>query len=222
MSETGWFPRRTFGTGSEFTFQSPKSSTWTIRDKISQHNWQSEEPQPGEKLRRGEPGFGQSSAEATFHVQRESDGEIAFMRVHIQVPHLGTEYEDAEYRRLQARKSPPEEVQAVKDFHNEHVTWAPALLGLKEEVQGSDGYIPGGFVVFIVFEQVPGIRLADDQSAPHPGFPLHTFFQRFERAERDKIREKFDMAILEMTRIEWILDNPWADHLVWHSETSKL
>jgi hypothetical protein len=216
MPEFGWFPRKSFAPGLKFRFQSPQSITWTIEDKVSQHTRQREAPQPGE------PGFKPSSAEATFHVRRDSNGQIAFMRVHMQVPHPGTEYEDIEDRRLQASLCPHTEVQALMDFHNANATMTPALLGIKEEFQGSDGCVPGGYIVFIVFEKVPGIRLADDQSAPYPGFPLHTFFRRFERKERNAIREQFDKADRELARIDWLLDEPWADHLVWDSKTSKL
>ncbi|KAJ5146567.1 uncharacterized protein N7515_001131 [Penicillium bovifimosum] len=144
------------------------------------------------------------------------------MRVHMQVPHPGTEYGDIEDLRLQANLCRHTEVQALMDFHNANATMTPALLGIKVDIQGSDGCVPGGYIVFIVFEEVPGIRLADDQSAPYPGFPLHTFFRRFERKQRDVIREQFDKADRELAKIDWLLDEPWADHLVWDSNTSKL
>jgi hypothetical protein len=38
----------------------------------------------------------------------------------------------------------------------------------------------------MVFQHVPGNRLADDQGAPVPGYSLHMFFQKLERAERNK------------------------------------
>ncbi|KAJ5358219.1 hypothetical protein N7541_005377 [Penicillium brevicompactum] len=67
----------------------------------------------------------------------------------------------------------------------------PELLALRESVQHNDGLVPGGFLVFVVYERVPGIRLAGDTRL-YPGFPLHTFFTKFDRAERDTIRDKFD------------------------------
>ncbi|CAI7653643.1 unnamed protein product [Penicillium glandicola] len=179
MSQIGWFPRTQFTTSSQFVFQTPVSSSWTIREKISQRNNQHEECGPEE------PEFGPSAAQATFDVQRDSNGQNAYMRIYVQVPHIGTEFESYEYRARQAAQTPHSEF-----FHDHHATMTPALLGIKEEVQGPDGFVPGGYITYIVFERVPGTRLADDQQAPWPGFPLHTFFQKFERTERDKIREQ--------------------------------
>ncbi|KOS43527.1 hypothetical protein ACN38_g5555 [Penicillium nordicum] len=74
----------------------------------------------------------------------------------------------------------------------------------------------------MVFEHVPGIRLADDQGAPVPGYPLHTFFREFERAEREKIRDEFDKNYPTLTKFDWSIYETWADRLVWNPVSSKL
>ncbi|CAG8277709.1 unnamed protein product [Penicillium nalgiovense] len=170
MASIGWFPRAKSGPGSIVPFEKPTISAWSIRQKQSQHNYQREE---------WDLEFGPSTAEATFHVQQDY-GPRAYMRVYMQVPHPSTEFEPREVRRRQAALCPHREVNALKCFHQEHATMTPALLGVREELQGDDDVVPGGYIVYMVFQHVPGFRLADDQGAPVPGYPLHTFFRKFE------------------------------------------
>ncbi|CAI7625917.1 unnamed protein product [Penicillium viridicatum] len=212
MASIGWFPRAKFGPGSTFLFEKPTISAWSIREKQSQHNYQREE---------WDLESGPSTAEATFHVQQDH-GPTAYMRVYMQVPHPSTEFEPREVRRRQAALCPHHEVNALKCFHQEHATMTPALLGIGEELQGDDDVVPGGFIVYMVFRHVPGFRLADDQGAPVPGYPLHTFFRKFKPAERDKIRDEFDKNYPRLAELNWSLHEPWADHLVWDPDSSKL
>lgn len=170
MASIGWFPRAKSGPGSIVPFEKPTISAWSIRQKQSQHNYQREE---------WDLESGPSTAEATFHVQQDY-GPRAYMRVYMQVPHPSTEFEPREVRRRQAALCPHREVNALKCFHQEHATMTPALLGVREELQGDDDVVPGGYIVYMVFQHVPGFRLADDQGAPVPGYPLHTFFRKFE------------------------------------------
>ncbi|CAG8059037.1 unnamed protein product [Penicillium nalgiovense] len=144
------------------------------------------------------------------------------MRVYMQVPHPSTEFEPREVRRRQAALCPHHEVNALKCFHQEHATMTPAVLGIREKLQGDYDVVPGGYIVYMVFQHVPGFRLADDQGAPVPGYPLHTFFRKFEREERDKIRDEFDKNYPRLAELNWSLYEPWADHLVWDPASSKL
>ncbi|KAJ5335554.1 hypothetical protein N7452_007957 [Penicillium brevicompactum] len=97
----------------------------------------------------------------------------------------------------------------------------PELLALRESVQDNDGFVPGGFLVFVVYERVPGIRLAEDTRL-YPGLPLHTFFTKFDRAERDTIRDKFDEVYPVFAEMDYFPGHSWADHLVWDSSSKKL
>ncbi|CAG8379578.1 unnamed protein product [Penicillium salamii] len=219
MVMIGWFPLSKFGPDTEVTFQTPTSSVWKVREKLSQHNRQREEFDPQD------PEDCPSSAEATFYVQDSQsnlDGAIAYMRVYMQVPVLTTEFEPREVRRRQATCCSHNEVAALKYFHEEGATMTLALLGIKEEVQDDDGVVPGGYIVYMVFQRVSGIKLAESQAAPCPEFPLHMFFRRFERAERDKIREEFAKSYCPLARLNWMPIEPWADHLIWDSASEKL
>ncbi|KAK9853507.1 hypothetical protein MYU51_006683 [Penicillium brevicompactum] len=71
----GLFPKSRFGVGTKFTFQTPTSNTWTIRQKVSQNNHQVEELDPDDV------DFHVSEAQAIFFVSNDSDpnGPLAYM-----------------------------------------------------------------------------------------------------------------------------------------------
>ncbi|CAG8947512.1 unnamed protein product [Penicillium salamii] len=159
MSQTGVFPKSRYGIGTSTSFRYPKYTSWTIRAKVSQHNAQTEELEPDD------PEYRVSSAQATFQVTNDdiSEGAWAYMRVYLQVPFWSTEFEPAEVRRRQATTSPHGEVDAMIDFHEHNSTVTPRLLGVREEYQGDDELVPGGYKISMVFERVSGTRLADDR-----------------------------------------------------------
>ncbi|KAJ6186565.1 hypothetical protein N7519_007866 [Penicillium mononematosum] len=208
MASIGWFPRAKFGPGSTFLFEKPTISAWSIREKQSQHNYQREEWDL-------EVWPINSRGNIPRSAGPWSNGIYA-------IPHPSTEFEPREVRRRQAALCPHHEVNALKCFHQEHATMTPALLGIREELQGDDDVVPGGYIVYMVFQHVPGFRLADDQGAPVPGHPLHTFFRKFKPAERAKIRDEFDKNYPKLAELNWSLHEPWADHLVWDPDSSKL
>lgn len=215
MAQIGLFPQSRFGLGSTFAFRKPTIGKWRIHEKVSQHNHQRTEDNLD---------YRPSSAEAKFLVEDESNtsGPLAYMRVYMQVPHPLTEFEPREIRRRQADLCPHSEVDALQFFHKQNATMVPALLGFKEELQDNDGIVPGGFIVYMVFQRVPGVRLADDHVGFNPGFPLPKFFQIFNRAERDKVREEFEKGYVRLARLNYKPFSPWATHLVWDAESSKL
>ncbi|KAJ5353550.1 hypothetical protein N7541_006114 [Penicillium brevicompactum] len=75
MTQVGLFPKSRFGVGTKFTFQTPTSNTWTIRQKVSQNNHQVEE------LDTDDVDFHVSEAQTTFFVSNDSDpnGPLAYM-----------------------------------------------------------------------------------------------------------------------------------------------
>ena len=79
MTQVGLFPKSRFGVGTKFTFQTPTSNTWTIRQKVSQNNHQVEELDPDDV------DFHVSEAQTTVFVSNDSDpnGPLAYMRVYL-------------------------------------------------------------------------------------------------------------------------------------------
>ncbi|KAJ5508231.1 hypothetical protein N7527_010374 [Penicillium freii] len=88
----------------------------------------------------------------------------AFMRVYLQIPHVGSEFEDPETRAAQAdRTFQPEELEAYTILSN-HPTvskFTPQLLGSKMSRQGPSDFVPGGFLIIVVWEHVEGLPLGD-------------------------------------------------------------
>lgn len=211
-----WFPFSKFHPGSVYEFQVPTATQWKIDDKLSQGQNQRE------KADSRHPASNPSSAATTFRVQGLGrNGRVAYMRVILRIPHLETEYESPDIRRQQATLCHSGELEAYKKFHAQNAEMTPSLLAIKEEAQKNDGFVPGGFVVLVVYEKVPGIRLAEDDTC-YPGLPLHTFFTKFNRAERDKIREKFNEVYPAFAEMDHYPFTTWAHHLVWDSSSARL
>jgi len=54
----------------------------------------------------------------------------------------------------------------------------PELLSFKQEEQGNDMWVPGGYILYILMSRLPGER-------------LRNLFWRLDRTERDEIRKSF-------------------------------
>lgn len=104
----------------------------------------------------------------------------AFMRIHRQLPTIGTEYTKPAARALQAVPAPPlDELKAFQRLTIMKCKVTPALLGYQEGKQESDDAIPGGFSTCIVWDKVPGESLS------------YEYFWSLDRKARDKIRQEF-------------------------------
>lgn len=77
-------------------------------------------------------------------------------------------------------------------------------------------------VIQFVFECVPGVRLAENKVVPGYGAPLHTFFQKFKDTKCEQIRSHFDEGYRKLQKLGWEPEYPWADHLIWDSDSTKL
>lgn len=108
MTQTGFFPLP----GEHITFEKPKHTEWTIIAQLSQQNRQNEEIDV-------QDGYRPSYALATFRVRSDLDGQDAYMRVYLQVPHKGTEFFPPNKRAKQAAAGYHREVEAMKAFHEQ-------------------------------------------------------------------------------------------------------
>jgi hypothetical protein len=214
MNEVGFFPPPHYVLGKTITFEQPEHTAWIITAKLSQQNSQLEEFDV-------EPGL-PSWAFATFLVRNPATGQEAYMRVYQQVPHLGTEFFPVDERAKQATPSYHREVHALKAFHEQKSTITPALLAIKEDVQDSQGFVPGGYVIHIVFQRVPGVRLADDRILPGWRDSPHAFFAKFSDLEREQIRMWFDKEYRKLEKMGWVPTFPWASNLFWDALCQKL
>ncbi|KAJ5403068.1 uncharacterized protein N7487_008964 [Penicillium crustosum] len=93
----------------------------------------------------------------------DSSKKPAFMRIYSQIPLDGTEFSKPETRAKQAVPMKPiAELVALKRLKRMGWDVVPGLLGFQEETQGPDGFFPGGFITFVVWEKVAGEPLDYD------------------------------------------------------------
>ncbi|OQE88585.1 hypothetical protein PENNAL_c0016G09623 [Penicillium nalgiovense] len=86
----------------------------------------------------------------------------AYIRVWKQIPHFETEIDDPDIRARQAKpKWIPQELTAYKELTEKNSDVTPRLLGWSREQQDGSGLVPGGFLVSLAWEEVPGTQLGD-------------------------------------------------------------
>lgn len=128
----------------------PFTQNWVIDEQLSEHIHRFTERDIGE-------GLGPSFAAGKFACHIENGAETGIMRIYQQMPNLRTEFRNSAQRAVQATKSPGHaEIAAFKTlkFAQSHV--APQLLALRQDTQGNDGLIPGGYIDYLVWATVPG------------------------------------------------------------------
>jgi hypothetical protein len=181
--ERNYFSQR-FTRTANLSFTYPTPSTWQIVHKISENYRQL-----------AEWNFQQNrvpaAAEGLFLCAKEGDSDQqAHMRVYMQIPYQGTEYEGREEMEGQTIYEPGEtlftEVEAFKAQEERHSRFTPPLLGYKQEKQDDSGIIPGGFLCYLIWKPVDGLRLGTD-SVKEPYWTLSPL-------EREEIRETFRVA----------------------------
>ncbi|PWY83837.1 hypothetical protein BO94DRAFT_576250 [Aspergillus sclerotioniger CBS 115572] len=139
-----------------------------------------------------------------------------YMRIYKQIPIAGTEVEPARTRAQQAGFCCPRELEALRVLTKKQKTSpiTPRLLDTKEDKQDDTGVVPGGFVTWIVWEVVPGVRLGDPCGAPE--------FWAMDSSERNAMREKFKEGIMKLYRWGYYPLHGNGRNLVWHADTSTL
>ncbi|KAK5806801.1 hypothetical protein VI817_001059 [Penicillium citrinum] len=216
MSEIDFFPGPLYKKNTIISFPLAQHgyNQWIIETKLSHSNHQRDEAQ-------AKAGRATSYAVGTFRVYNHERCIHAYLRTYLQVPYIGTEFASVEDRAVQATQIRHTEITAVQDLHRRSSRITPALFAIKEGIQTDQDSVPSGYVTHFVFEEVAGIRLAEDDLLPEKG-KTHTFFQKFTRSQRDKIRAKFDESYRSLKFMGWWPDFPWATNLVWNDETSTL
>ena len=95
-------------------------------------------------------------------------------------------YQTAEEKRKQATVEnldhyADSELRGYKKLDQERCTSVPSLINYKIEKQDANGLIPDGYLVFLLLEQVPGVR-------------LDSVYWDLSSSERQKIRRSFRIA----------------------------
>ncbi|RAL05513.1 uncharacterized protein BO80DRAFT_441094 [Aspergillus ibericus CBS 121593] len=189
MAPTTWFAQSQARPG---TVVQLRSHAWVIREQINEYNCQLsfDDIPPGVSW--------PSYACARFLVDKQGARPAvrALMRIYIQVPLEGTEAEPPLIRAQQARSEfRPREQGALEQYHDSGIT--PRLLDKKLDRQEPWGVVPGGFLLRLVWEIVPGERLGLGYG--------ESMFWGLPDEERVLIREKFRVGLMYVTpsRLLW-------------------
>ncbi|KAJ5454738.1 uncharacterized protein N7458_005694 [Penicillium daleae] len=138
-----WF-QKGIGPGTNITLDRPVPLRWKIVQKLSEDDLQLTE---GEHL-----SLAVTKILCLPH-------KLALMRCYMQVPYENTEMDVADTGATQATTYIPEELLAYQDLTSQELGITPKLLGFKITSQDKSGLVPGGFVVWLAWEMVPGLRL---------------------------------------------------------------
>ncbi|CAG8948402.1 unnamed protein product [Penicillium salamii] len=167
-----------FSPGKLVTLSHPQRTQWVIDEIIDEIDEQEEEN--SEELL--------SFATAKISCTSNDDERTkAMMRVYLQVPYTNTELEDSATRAQQATACDPAELDAYKTLSRNQWTskFTPKLLAYMVAQQKDLGLVPGGFIVCIVWQVVPGLWLGDSFGSA----PFWDSVQDI--AERNRIRAQF-------------------------------
>lgn len=181
-----WF-RKGIDPGTIITLDQPPSSQWKttqwkILEKLNERDYQVV------KELYDEYGYYSFASTKLLCCDPEDPAQKAFMRIYLQVPYRGTEIDDPDTRGRQARAFTSSELITYQRLTQKRLSNTPKLLGYKTGTQDRSGPVPGGFVVWLVWEMVPGLHLGDEDGAGP--------FWDLERYERDQVREAFIEAFL--------------------------
>ncbi|KAJ5613963.1 hypothetical protein N7528_007617 [Penicillium herquei] len=209
-NNSSWFHqgpmRRLTEIGSVINLTKPQVSSWIICESLKERVSQVAE----HEATPDNPSFASLKLRCT-NIDKTID---AMMRIYLQIPYVNTELEPPTTRASQASSFnlKPKELTVYQMFCDDpkvpEIT--PNLLAYKETTQPEDNQqvIPSGFLIFVVWELLPGIHLKDP-----------SIFWALDRLERDAIRAAF----LETLRLFPVFPtNPGLKNLLWDKENQKL
>ncbi|CAG8887119.1 unnamed protein product [Penicillium egyptiacum] len=133
-------------------------------------------------------GHGPSFAAAKFLCHRkENSSKQAFMRIYLQIPISGTQYQSSRIRRQQAAEPQLHvELRTLKALKELKCDVVPDLLAHREGKQGEDSIVPGGYMTYVVWDKVPREPLSFQG------------FWELDLESRKPIRDKFREAFPSM------------------------
>ncbi|KAJ5138985.1 uncharacterized protein N7515_003833 [Penicillium bovifimosum] len=193
------------------TLDQPIPSRWKILSKLNEHDHQ------GTEETRGRHDHYSYATLKLLCCDPKKPSNQAFMRIYLQVPTRNTEMQGPQTRSRQATKFTPPELTAYQELTRQDFRHVPKLLGYKVSTQDKSGLVPGGYAIWLVWEKVPGLRLAESSNrlANHAYWTLSA-------VERERIRQAF-IEVLPLAYVNGY--KPWApglSNLVWHSESGTL
>lgn len=112
-----------------------------------------------------------------------NENKFAFMRIHKQIPQKGTEFQSSTIRRAQAVGNVvPDELFALTELANKGCTATPKLLGWHFAKQDDTDTVPGGYLIYFVWEKVEGEPLSEEEFWSFPYDKRETIRQNVKKA----------------------------------------
>ncbi|KAK2756113.1 hypothetical protein FQN54_005521 [Arachnomyces sp. PD_36] len=203
-----WFDEDEY-IGKEICFEGlggSAQSTWRLDQKVLENEYcESEEDVTA--------GIVFSEARAVFFCSTHgSDPSKAVIKIRMQIPWRGTATKPVRVRAKQAEENPTpgtmREIEALQRLTDAGCPSTPALYGWKQEKQCPEMWVPGGHIVYILMEKLPGIN-------------LRSFFVDLDRKERDQCREAFKKAWLECLAAGVVNIDSADRNLLWDRKQKK-
>ncbi|RFU35299.1 hypothetical protein B7463_g1042, partial [Scytalidium lignicola] len=203
-----FFGKHLVGPGTEISFNLPTPSKWIIERKLSETYHQLDESEVKDGF---EPCY--SQAKLLCH-NVANPTEQAFMRIYMQIPYEGTEFDSAQERAQQASSRAHEELNALKSFTDGHSKITPILLAYKEDKQDDQGLVPGGYITYLIWNILPGVPLGDNLGEAQ--------FWRLSSNERNEIRKVFEKEYKQLLKLGFYPEGPRAKNILWDSNTKMI
>lgn len=106
------------------------------------------------------------------------------MRIYLQIPVVGTQYQSPQIRPKQTAKPQPHvELTTLKILQKLECDVVPDLLAYQEGKEGEDSIFPGGYITYVVWNKVPGEPLSPEE--------FWELDLEWRQAIRDRFREAF-------------------------------
>ncbi|KAH8804894.1 hypothetical protein F5884DRAFT_430267 [Xylogone sp. PMI_703] len=138
-----------------------------------------------------------------------TSGPEHVIKVHMQIPRMGTMSDRVASRAKQARTKlsakARKELEALENLTRQGSQSTPTLVNFTQTTQDNDGWVPGGFILFLLMTKCPGTPIEKFQLKPD--------------AEREKIRKAFEVAYKDCYRCGVIPADNSHDNLLWDSAT---
>ncbi|KAK2828968.1 hypothetical protein FQN49_007223 [Arthroderma sp. PD_2] len=181
---------------------------WLVGEKLSERARFA----PGECTESGRPLAEGQAVYNCRQIKGKSVGMEAIVKIRLQVP---PEYPASMNPGIRRNLASIEtscwidrEVGSLWHFNKQGCKVTPKLLHLKRSLQEFDySPVPGGYIMFIVMEKVPGV-------------PLDHFWE-YDLAKRDKIKAAFRESLTELYRYHAYPGDPRLGNIIYDEERNK-
>ncbi|RHZ49219.1 uncharacterized protein CDV56_104980 [Aspergillus thermomutatus] len=179
--------------------------TWVIDKKLSERSQSMTQQDVAD-------GLGLPFAAAKFLCHRkENPSKKAFMRIYLQIPVIGTQYQSPQIRRKQAAKPQPHvELTTLKVLKELECDVVPDLLAYQEGKQGEDSIVPGGYITYVVWDKVPGEPLSAEE------------FWELDLESRQAIRDKFREAFPKLKKYGYLPRMSTISKIIYDKATGNM